>query len=205
VSNRSRRRPQNRPPASRPAPSQPASVPPRTPEPERLLLDQIAAGELDQHLTAIAEAVHARHELLHTVNSQKALAMLSVGDRVRINRNASPQYLHGIHGIITELDGHTALVCVHRPIGRFTSGEIRCRHSYSTDSTQPPDPSRHMSPARHANPELDALIEEITVDCHDEYEQLTGFENAFDKDANFPCHRHRRRRDSRGPIGRCRR
>jgi hypothetical protein len=44
-----------------------------------------------------------------------------------------------------------------------------------------------MSPARHADPELDALVDEITVDCHDEYEQLTGFENAFDEDANFPC------------------
>jgi hypothetical protein len=43
-----------------------------------------------------------------------------------------------------------------------------------------------MSPARQADPDLDALIEEITVDCHDEDEQLTGFENAFDEDANFP-------------------
>src|SRR5947209_8032990 len=59
-------------------------------KPERLLLDQIAAGELDPHLVAIDEAVRARLDLLHTVNSQKALAMLSVGDRVRINRHASP-------------------------------------------------------------------------------------------------------------------
>ncbi len=43
-----------------------------------------------------------------------------------------------------------------------------------------------MSPARQADPELDALIEEITVDCHDEEEQLMGFEDAF-YDANFPC------------------
>jgi hypothetical protein len=63
--------------------------------------------------------------LLHTVNSQKALAMLSVGDRVRINHHASPRYVHGLHGIVTALDDHTALVCVHRPIGRFNSGEIR--------------------------------------------------------------------------------
>lgn len=126
MSKRSRRRPQPRPLASLPAPPRAASPPPGTPEPERLLLDQIAAGELDAHLIAIAEAVHARRELLHTVNSQKALAMLSVGDRVRINHNASPRYLHGIHGVITELDGHTAVVCVHRPVGRFSSGEIRC-------------------------------------------------------------------------------
>jgi ribosome recycling factor len=43
-----------------------------------------------------------------------------------------------------------------------------------------------LSPARRPNPELDALIDEITVDCYDEDEQLMGFENAFD-DANLPC------------------
>jgi hypothetical protein len=43
-----------------------------------------------------------------------------------------------------------------------------------------------MSP-RQADAELDSLIDEITVDCHDEDEQLTGFEAAFDEDASFPC------------------
>jgi hypothetical protein len=90
------------------------------------LLDQIADGELDPHLVAIAAAVRARHELLHTVNSQKALATLCVGDLVRINRHASPQYLHGVHGVVTDLDGHTAVVSVHRPIGHFKNGQIRC-------------------------------------------------------------------------------
>jgi hypothetical protein len=44
-----------------------------------------------------------------------------------------------------------------------------------------------MSPARHANPDLDNLIYEITADAHDEDEQLMGFEAAFDQDASFPC------------------
>ena len=39
----------------------------------------------------------------------------------------------------------------------------------------------------NANAELDSRIEEITVDCYDEDEQLQGFENAFDEDATFPC------------------
>jgi hypothetical protein len=43
-----------------------------------------------------------------------------------------------------------------------------------------------MSPARQADQKLDSLIWEITVDCHDEDEQLVGFENAFDE-ANLPC------------------
>ncbi len=44
-----------------------------------------------------------------------------------------------------------------------------------------------MSPTRQADPELDNLIDEITVDCHDEDEQLSGFEATFDEDASFPC------------------
>jgi hypothetical protein len=95
-------------------------------EPERLLLDQIAAGAVDSHLVAIADAVRARYELLHTVTSHKALAMLNVGDRVQINRHISPRYLHGMHGVVVELDEHAAVVRLPRPIGRFTSGEIRC-------------------------------------------------------------------------------
>jgi hypothetical protein len=124
VSKRSRQRARG--PAQPRAPRSATGPPPQPAEPERLLLDQIAAGELDPHLTAIADAVHARYELLETVNSAKALAILNVGDRVRINHHANPRYLHGIHGVVVELDQHTATVCVHRPVGRFKSGEIRC-------------------------------------------------------------------------------
>ena len=34
---------------------------------------------------------------------------------------------------------------------------------------------------------LDELIDEITVDCYDEDEQLQGFENACDETEAFPC------------------
>ncbi len=43
-----------------------------------------------------------------------------------------------------------------------------------------------MSPTRPADPELDSLIAEITIDCYDEDEQLQAFQNTFDEDANFP-------------------
>ena len=95
-------------------------------DPAATLLDRIAAGELDSHLTALAVAIRARFDLLQTVSSAKALAQLSVGDHVRINEHASPRYLHGIHGTIVQLDGQSATVCVHRAVGRFKSGEIRC-------------------------------------------------------------------------------
>jgi hypothetical protein len=48
---------------------------------ERQLLDAIAAGALDEHLVAIADAVHARRQLLHTVGSARAIAEPCVGDR----------------------------------------------------------------------------------------------------------------------------
>ncbi len=97
------------------------------PEPEqRLLLDQVAAGALDPHLTRIAEAISARSLLLQTIASAKALNELTVGDRIRINSQATPRYLHGIEGTVVDLDEESATVCVHRPVGRFKSGEIRC-------------------------------------------------------------------------------
>lgn len=90
MSKRSRRRARNTPSPQLPPP-QPARDPRSSePDPERLLLDQIAAGELDAHLAAIAAAAQASHELLRMINSQKALATLNVGDRVRINHHASP-------------------------------------------------------------------------------------------------------------------
>ncbi|MGH2840354.1 MAG: hypothetical protein ACRDKY_05975 [Solirubrobacteraceae bacterium] len=107
-----------------PAP-QPASAVPPPANPERLLLDQIADGALDPHLVAIADAAHARLDLLETISAAKALATLNVGDRVRFNHHTRPQYLRGVEGVVIELDRHTATVCVHGPIGRFHSGEIR--------------------------------------------------------------------------------
>ena len=39
---------------------------------------------------------------------------------------------------------------------------------------------------RATNRDLDELIDEITVDCYDEDEQLQGFENAFDEHGGLP-------------------
>jgi hypothetical protein len=44
-----------------------------------------------------------------------------------------------------------------------------------------------LSPARPTTKELDALIEEVTVDAYNESEQLTAFETGFDEVAKFPC------------------
>lgn len=123
MSKRGRRR-QREQRSALPAPRPPER--PAPPDPERSLLEAITAGELDAHLGALAQAINARHQLLHTISSVDALAQLNVGDRVRINQSARPRYLHGIHGTVIDLDEQTATVCVHRPVGRFHSGEIRC-------------------------------------------------------------------------------
>lgn len=124
---RSRQRVQRQLPAPRSA-ARPTTLPPaRAPaEPERLLLEAIAAGELDDHLTTLGDAVHARHHLVHTVRAATALAQLCVGDQVRINHTISPRYLHGLQGRVAAVDDERATVCLHRPVGRFHTGEIRC-------------------------------------------------------------------------------
>lgn len=65
------------------------------------------------------------------------------------------------------------------------------RHSPLTGSAQPPDSQQPVhdraSPLRRSNPELDELIEQITVDCYSEDEELTVFAVAFEQ-ASFPCH-----------------
>ena len=62
----------------------------RLKDPERQLLDAIAAGELDEHLVAIADAVHARRQLRQTVRSAQAIADLCVGDRVMFTNRIRP-------------------------------------------------------------------------------------------------------------------
>jgi hypothetical protein len=86
----------------------------------------IASGELDVHLPAIARALDARLHLLHTMESLDALAELVVGDCVRINHHARPRYLQGLDATVVDLDAQTATISLQRPIGRFTSGTIRC-------------------------------------------------------------------------------
>ena len=75
---------------------------------EQSLLDAIACGALDDHLTALAEAIDARRRLVHTVRSAGALARLRVGDLVRINNAVSPRYLAGMQATVVEIDDRAA-------------------------------------------------------------------------------------------------
>ena len=90
---------------------------------ERSLLDAIAAGDLDDHLDALAAAVGARQALLHTVHSATRLMSLCEGDLVRINQRISPRYLAGG---MARSSRSTATVQLEREVGRFKNGLVRC-------------------------------------------------------------------------------
>ena len=92
---------------------------------ERSLLDAVAAGELDEHLDALAAAVSARQQLLHTVRSATRLMSLCEGDIVRINGRISPRYLAGLHATVLDVDHAAATVQLERPVGRFGDGRVR--------------------------------------------------------------------------------
>jgi hypothetical protein len=98
----------------------------RLKDPERKLLDAITAGELDEHLVAIADAVHARRQLLHTVRSAQAIAELCVGDTVMFTNRIRPRYLEHELAEVTEVDDRMVTVRLWRPVGRFGEGELRC-------------------------------------------------------------------------------
>ena len=98
----------------------------RLKDPDRQLLDAITAGELDEHLVAIADAVHARRQLLHTVRSAQAIAELRVGDTVMFTTRIRPRYLESELAEVTQVDDCMVTVQLWRPVGRFGEGEVRC-------------------------------------------------------------------------------
>ncbi len=109
------RRPQPRP--ARP----PASV-----DLVQAVVEAIARGELDQELGVLSAVLNERVRLLATARSMRTLASLRVGDRVRINHSAKPNYLHGQAGTVSGWAGQNVIVQLDQPVGRFTTGELRC-------------------------------------------------------------------------------
>jgi len=143
VSKRRRTKPRPRP--TPPAPERPAlalvptssdSMPtaeprPRTPEPvnpEQVqhLVGIIATGGLDEHLATISAAIGQRHRHLLRAESNQAAARINLGDRISLNHTIRPLYLHGATGTVIDWAGQRAIVQLDNPIGRFTTGEVRC-------------------------------------------------------------------------------
>ena len=90
------------------------------------VVEAIARGELDEELGVLGAVINERVRLLATARSMTTLASLRVGDRVRINHRAKPNYLHGRAGTVTGWAGQNVVVQLDQPVGRFTTGELRC-------------------------------------------------------------------------------
>ena len=111
--------------ARRPQP-RPARTPAAPVDLVQAVVEAIARGELDDELAVLGAVINQRVRLLATARSMTTLASLRVGDRVRINHSAKPNYLHGQAGTVTGWAGQNVVVQLDQPVGRFTSGELRC-------------------------------------------------------------------------------
>jgi len=90
------------------------------------LLNAISSGQLDSALPPLIEAINARVATLARLRHQAAAERIVLHGRVRVSNSAKPQYLRGLVGEVHELDGDDVVVCLDEPVGRFTSGHIRC-------------------------------------------------------------------------------
>ena len=90
------------------------------------VVEAIARGELDDELVVLGAVINQRVRLLATARSMTTLASLRVGDRVRINHSAKPNYLHGRAATVSGWAGQNVVVQLDQPVGRFTTGELRC-------------------------------------------------------------------------------
>jgi len=111
--------------ARRPQP-RPARVPAAPVDLVQAVVEAIARGELDDELAVLGAVINQRVRLLATARSMTTLASLRVGDRVRINHSAKPNYLHGRAGTVSGWAGQNVIVQLDQPVGRFTTGELRC-------------------------------------------------------------------------------
>lgn len=90
------------------------------------LAGRVLSGELDTELPVLIEAINRRWKIIQDQRTATAMATLRVGDRVRIGHDVSPQYLHGRHGEVHQIDHDHVVVCLDTPVGRFKSGHVRC-------------------------------------------------------------------------------
>jgi len=111
--------------ARRPQP-RPARTPAAPVDLVQAVVEAIARGELDDELAVLGAVINERVQLLATARSMTTLASLRVGDRVRINHSAKPHYLHGRAGTVSGWAGQNVVVQLDQPVGRFTTGELRC-------------------------------------------------------------------------------
>jgi hypothetical protein len=119
-------------PSGRTQPGPLSLVPASSPEPDlhthqlHLLIGAITAGHLDDQLPTLQAAISHRYQQQHRAESNQAAAHINIGDRVQLTHDVRPLYLHGATGTVTGWAGQSVIVQLDQPIGRFTTGQVRC-------------------------------------------------------------------------------
>jgi len=91
-----------------------------------LVAEAILAGKLDAGLPLIVTAINSRMATREERRKHEALQRLVHHARVRIGNTAKPQYLRGLTGEIHEIRDDLVVVCLDKPVGRFTDHHISC-------------------------------------------------------------------------------
>src|SRR2546430_1084910 len=90
------------------------------------LVALVTAGELDSDLPLLYDTIGDRLHAIETARLANALARLSIGDRVRIGHDVSPNYLHGLPATVIKRGTDTITIQLDRPVGKYADGCIRC-------------------------------------------------------------------------------
>jgi hypothetical protein len=106
------------------APTPPSSCWPLRDAPA--LIGALQAGQLDDDLTGLIDAINERTSTIAHNRTKAALARLRLSDRVQIGNRAKPQYLRGGTGTVHEIADDYVVVLLDRVVGKFTSRHLRC-------------------------------------------------------------------------------
>ena len=89
-----------------------------------VLIAAISKGELDDELTILHDTIAQRLSTLRAIRSANALLHFKPGDRVQLNCNTRPLYLHGAYGTVTGLIDQQVIIKLDQPIGRYRSEQL---------------------------------------------------------------------------------
>jgi hypothetical protein len=143
--------PENAPPAD-PTPNDHPRLPPNAIE---TLVVLVTAGQRGSDLPLLYNTIGERLHAIQAARFANALARLGIGDRVRIGRDVSPGYIHGLPATVVKRDTQTTTVQLDRPIGKFTNGpgsSTWADTSWPVPSVLAPTADRTSSTSRRATP-----------------------------------------------------
>lgn len=82
------------------------------------ITQEIMAGDHDDLLDGIEDAVRSRHKYLETVTHRT----IKIGDTVRFNHKASPKYLNGVTATVVGKSRTKVELELNETVGKFEAG-----------------------------------------------------------------------------------